>query len=411
MDKLNLIHITPAYKPAYCYGGPTLSVARLCEELTARYPQLNLVVLTTLANGKQELDVPSGLATVVDGVDVKYSRRLTKDHTHFSPALLWSLKGSIQAAKRKREKIIIHIHSWWNLVAILSALMAKLYDVPLVISPRGMVTSYTLSFRNRTMKAFIHHLIAKPILRNTQLHATSMQEKQHIQQHCNLDRISIIPNVFTFYDSAVLAKPKAVSSVSNDTLQKHKLQTGVQHLNILFLSRIDPKKGLDLLMEALSTVQFKWELTIAGPGDATYITYLQQLAFDLQISNKLTWLGAIDNQEKFPLLASHDILALTSRNENFANVVLESLLVGTAVLVSNQVGLSDYIQQRNLGWVCGTDPEEIATALKNIYVDKARRLDIQKRAADALRQDFDTERIIRDYFIMYQEVIKHHDPN
>ncbi len=405
MKNLTLIHVTPAYKPAYCYGGPTLSVARLCEELSTRYPKLTVLVLTTLANGKHELDVPTGVAMNVDGVQVMYYKRLTKDHTHFSPALLWALKTRIKEEKCKQHKVIVHIHSWWNLVALLSVLLAKVYRIPLVISPRGMITSYTLSFRNQALKSLIHSFLGKPLLRNTLLHATSSKERRHIQQHCNTRRIVVLPNLLTTTNISVGSQPDSARAIASEVPAQIPHQ-GHRQLKILFLSRIDPKKGLNILLSALAALKFDWALTIAGPGNNTYVNLLKELAINLKINHKLTWLTAVDNERKYQLLIDHDLLALTSHNENFGNVILESLLVGTAVLVSAHVGLADYIRHSKLGWVCNTDAEEIAAALRTINKDVHTRNKIRQNAASQVKQDFNTRHIMRDYYLLYQKVLK-----
>lgn len=112
---MRIIQITAAYKPAYIYGGPTMSVAKLCEELTEVKVEVKvevenkteiknkIEVLTTTANGTAELPVAIGLPQLVDGVKVTYFKRLTKDHTHFSPALLSALGKKLRKAKNKVE--------------------------------------------------------------------------------------------------------------------------------------------------------------------------------------------------------------------------------------------------------------------------------------------------------------------
>ena len=103
---MTTIQISAAYKPAYIYGGPTMSVAMLCETLSKT--DLKLEVLTTTANGKSELPVTQNEPVEIDGVKVTYFKRLTKDHTHFSPALLLNLKQKIKTfsySNSKKEKI------------------------------------------------------------------------------------------------------------------------------------------------------------------------------------------------------------------------------------------------------------------------------------------------------------------
>src|SRR5690606_32929737 len=120
---------------------------------------------------------------------------------------------------------------------------------------------------------------------------------------------------------------------------------------LLFLSRIEEKKGLDTLFDALSRCSIHWELAIAGDGQPGYLEQLKSQTSTLGIDRHIRWLGHVGVDEKFEVIRQHDLLVLPSHDENFANVVVESLSVGTPVLISKQVGLADYVQSLNLGWV------------------------------------------------------------
>ena len=110
---IKLLQIIAAYKPAYIYGGPTMSVSKLCEALTKT--EIEVEVLTTTANGKDELNVRPAKSIDVDGVKTTYFKRLTKDHTHFSPALLLTLRKKIKEQRATTQtpnaNLIIHIHA------------------------------------------------------------------------------------------------------------------------------------------------------------------------------------------------------------------------------------------------------------------------------------------------------------
>src|SRR3954454_18707741 len=96
IKQMGILFITPSYKPAYCYGGPTISVSELAEALVAIGH--NITVYTTTANGETELEVATEYATDVNGVEVYYFKRITGDHTHVSPALwrkLWDMQKKI----------------------------------------------------------------------------------------------------------------------------------------------------------------------------------------------------------------------------------------------------------------------------------------------------------------------------
>jgi hypothetical protein len=169
---VKIIHISASYKPAYIYGGPIQSVAKLCEALVGLEVRdeglaINDVqVLTTTANGTTELDVTISEPVLVEGVKVIYFKRWTKDHSHFSPGLLWGLRKTLRQAQGDKlsiqnDKPVIHIHAWWNLVSVLSCLVAKWYKVPVVLSPRGMLTAYSQHNRNSFFKKLLHQSIGK----------------------------------------------------------------------------------------------------------------------------------------------------------------------------------------------------------------------------------------------------------
>ena len=86
-----------------------------------------------------------------------------------------------------------------------------------------------------------------------------------------------------------------------------------------------------------------------------------------------SWIGQQDNEQKFSVLAQHDLMILPSHDENFANVVIESLSVGTPVLISSNVGLADYILATNLGWVCDNEPSDLAETLVSAFRDRKKR--------------------------------------
>lgn len=389
--KLKIIQICAAYKPAHIYGGPTMSVAKLSEELVKAGQ--DVTVLATTANGKEELEVPAGEEQLVDGVNVFYFRRLTKDHTHFSPALLIFLHRTIKNTKRQTPniKLIIHIHAWWNLVSIFSCLIAKFHGIKVILSPRGMLTSYSLTNRNAKFKDAIHFFLGKQLLRYCHIHATSTKEQKDVQQTCEVNGISVIPNFVNFPN---LIPQKELPNEEEQPIYK-----------LLFLSRVEEKKGIELLFEALTKVSIPWHLSIGGNGNPAYVESLKQLASILNIKEKMSWLGHVDNEHKFNLLANHDLMVLTSYNENFANVVIESLAMGTPVLTSKEVGLADYVTKNDLGWVSELLPLAIAEGIFTSYREIDKREKIRSGAPLIIREDFAIHNLEKQYANLYNSIV------
>jgi glycosyltransferase involved in cell wall biosynthesis len=392
---LKIIHITPSYKPAYIYGGPTLSVSKLCEALTYDHDSISIEVLTTTANGKSELDLEVGKRTMVEGVSVQYFNRWTKDHTHFSPSLLKELRAIILQYKNK-EPLIIHIHSWWNLVAIFSCLIAYFYRIPTIVSPRGMISLNTLTHGKSFLKRIIHYTFGKKLISNVFLHATSEKEKNDLSKIVATNSISTIPNLVSF-------------DVQN--MEGHIKSSRNKSLKIIYLSRIDPIKGIEILFNSLSKTTIPWTLTLAGDGHKDYIVKLKEKTKELGINENINWIGQVDNTSKFNLLANHDILVLTSLTESFANIVIESLSVGTSVLVSNQVGLADYVRKNDLGYVTRLEPKDIANQLTLAYQSESYLKEIRTKAPDMIRKDFNKVSLAKQYIQLYRKVLEHKNSN
>jgi len=377
---LRILQINASYKPAYIYGGPTMSVSKLSEQLTKAgcYTE----VFTTTANGIAELQVIPGERVVVDDVPVTYFKRLTKDHSHFSPALLRHLWREVKGFD------VIHIHAWWNLVSVLSCWIAIKRKVPVVISPRGTLSAYSFSNKNSLPKRIIHSWLGKRLLKKSSFHVTSHREKLAIESIIQPKRIITIPNF------VLLGK------VSEE---KHEYSNS-SPLKLLFFSRIEEKKGLDILLNALKAVTIPYHLTIAGDGDKDYIDDLNAIAANNGIADRLSWIG-FQGSNKFEILRQHDLMVLPSHDENFGNVVIESLSVGTPVLISKYVGLADYVTTNNLGWICELDENDISAYINRIFEEKSKLNGIRQTAPDIIRADFDETNLAEKYISMYNQII------
>lgn len=374
---MKILHVVPSYKPAFLYGGPVESVSRLCEALQAAGH--SVTVFTTTANGKEELAVNPNKEQIVDGIRVTYFARITKDPTHISPRLWWALY------KHCHQYDVVHIHSWWNILVIVASMICHWRRARVVISPRGMLSEYIMTTSHGVLKKWIHALVGKPALRKATFHATSDLE----YTEC----LNVIPGWQGFMLPNILQLPGQ---------QQQKTKNDV--FTMLYLSRIHPKKGLELLFEAMSHLQTDVRLRIAGKGDEQYIQELKNVASRLNISSRVDWIGWKDRSQKFTELVNADAFVLTSFNENFANVVIESLSVGTPVIISNKVGLSDYVIKNKLGWVTDLHVQSITEAINEAVTDETKRHLINQNARTTILHNFSEPVVIQQYIDEYRSV-------
>ena len=485
---MKILQLSASYKPAYIYGGPTMSISMLSEQLIIAGE--GVTVYATTANGLSELPVEIAKPFLVDGVTVMYFERVTKDHTHLSPSLLTHLW------RTARDYDVIHIHAWWNLVSVLGCLVALMRRVPVIVSPRGTLSSYSFHNKNNSIKSVMHSWLGKPLLKKCFIHTTSTNEYDAIKAILPDNTIFNIPNFINLtgekfagyqptdhlrliFFSRIEEKKgldillNALKSVTIpykltiagdgskayvDQLKKLALDNGIadnmewigfqtdnkyqllyehdvlkamlphnaifnipnfinltknkfsgyqstDHLRIIFFSRIEEKKGLDILLDALKSVIIPYKLTIAGDGNTEYVNQLKKMAFDNGIANNIDWIG-FQTDNKYQLLYEHDVMVLPSYDENFGNVVIESLSVGTPVLISGQVGLADYIKDNKFGWVCETNPSSVSEAITNISSKKGTIDHIKQSAPAKISADFKYDKITAEYIGMYNQIIK-----
>jgi glycosyltransferase involved in cell wall biosynthesis len=376
---MRILHVVPSYKPAYIYGGPIESVSKLCEGLTANGHRVD--VFTTTANGVSELSMKPGTTEVVDGVSVTYFKRVTKDPTHISPALWTHLFFHV------KNYDIVHIHSWWNILVIIAACICHLRGIKVVISPRGMLSEYIFNSGNTRFKSILHRTIGKYALSKSYFHATADSEYKECKGIIKGWDGFTLPNIITLSDNLINKKQNNA-------------------FNLIFLSRIHPKKGLELLFEAISVLKHDVKLKIAGSGDEDYVNSLKLLARDLGIASKIEWLGWLNRDEKFEALMKADLFVLVSMNENFANVVIESLHMGTPVLLSEDVALSGFVKQHDLGWICTLNKENVTQKLTEVYHDQEKRERINRESRKVISHHFLEEKLIRDYVRQYKIIIE-----
>ena len=376
---MKILFIIPTYKPAYHYGGTTVVVSLLAESLAARGNEVT--VYTTTANGNKELEVPMAREVMLNGVSVYYFKRLTKDHTHIAPGF-W-----IKIARTVDRFDQVHLHSWWSPSIVLAAAICKWKGVQPVLSPHGMFCDYVLGSGMKRSKKWIR-LLGRSLLKNSFLHVSTKMEWNESQRLLGEKWPgAIIPNLVILpAEQSVVPKP------TNEVF------------TIGFLSRIDPKKGVDLLIRALANVSFPYQLKIAGSGEDSYIRYLKQLSVDCGNEDCIEWVGWKGSQEKFSFFSSIDLFALTSHNENFAVVVIESLSVGTPVFLSNQVGLGSYVEDNQLGWTSPLDLEQIRRQLEEIYLAREERQRIAAEAPGVIRKDFDPAYRSKEYEAFYASI-------
>ena len=153
---------------------------------------------------------------------------------------------------------------------------------------------------------------------------------------------------------------------------------------LLFLGRIHPKKGCDMLISAFAKVADRYpdlHLVFAGPDQTNWIPSLRKQAGMLELEDRLTWAGMLSGITKWGAFSSADAFVLPSHQENFGIAVVEALACGVPVLISDNVDIWQEILRYDAALVMQTKVDSITTALDDwCKMDRTRKTEMSSNA-------------------------------
>ena len=183
---------------------------------------------------------------------------------------------------------------------------------------------------------------------------------------------------------------------------------------VLALSRLHPKKNLELLIDAFldaraADAASRWRLVIAGSGDEAYTTRLRQVVAARHAQADVTFAGWVERDAKRVLLQGASLFALPSQHENFGVAVLESLACGVPAVISLEVQLAPALLDAGAGWVVDSTREALTGALTEAMQTEARREEKGQRAT-AMAARFAWPAIARQMVALYDGLVPHAQP-
>jgi glycosyltransferase involved in cell wall biosynthesis len=283
---------------------------------------------------------------------------------------------------------IVHVHGLLNPVSSAAAWIARARSRPVVIDPFGTLSRYTFSHRRRTLKRLWFFAVDGPSVRRADaMHFTTEEERDEAAWH-GIDfagRAPVVPPPWR------VAPPKAGAHAGE---------------TVVFLSRLDPKKGVDVLLDAWPHVRQARPtatLMIAGAGDKRFVDALESRA-----TPGVSFVGFVTGADKAACLASAAVFALPSHHENFGIAVLEAVAAGLPVVVSPDVQLAPWVERRGLGVVAARDPRDLARAIVAVLGDLPLRARVARCGADAVVDDFGVRRVAPALAAMYHDVLGRH---
>ncbi len=374
-----------SYLPAVRYGGTIASVHGLCKALAARGHDVH--VYTTSVDGDADSQVPLATPVDIDGVKVWYFQSPRFRRVYWAPAMGRQLRSHVG------EFDLVHTHAMYLWPLWAAARTAHAAGVPYVVSPRGMLEKGLIEQQSAFWKAgLIAFIERRTFERAAAIHVTSAREAEQAATFgFHLRCVREIPNGAEL-ESETGTVPDAISQIVN----------GPPY--VLFLGRINWKKGLDRLLAAFARVDDA-RLVIAGNDDDHYRPALEDRARQLGLADRVTFTGPVHGASKAALLTGAQLLVLPSYSENFGNVVLEAMAAARPVVVTPEVGLAPVVTSTGAGLVAEGGPERLSRAIATLLGDPALRLEMGRRGEQAVAGRFAWPAVAAQMESLYESVI------
>jgi glycosyltransferase involved in cell wall biosynthesis len=291
------------------------------------------------------LDGPGVPAPDLPGVQVRRSRL-----TRLAPGWVWGADLGAQADWLLAGADVAQAHGFWTPPLMAICARAARHGTPLCLSPHGALTRAALAYRPRLKRAALLALKPRVLDAASALHATSEAEAADLSALGLAAPVEIIPHG--------VAPHAGVASARSGGARR-----------LLFLSRLHPKKGLDLLLRAwarLAPTHPDWQLDVAGPDEegrhaAGHGAAMRALARALDLP-RVRFLGPATGAAKDELMAGAALFVLPSRGENFGLVAGEALAAGVPVVTTTETAWNG-LAADGCGWSVPPDLDALAAAL------------------------------------------------
>jgi len=359
---MKVLHLIPYLAPVY--GG----TAHVVPELAGALGQcgLSVDVVTTNANGAEMLPVPLQQWQECNAYRVQYFPTWHRYDLVFSRSLLTWLWQHLP------DYDVLHSHTLFAPMLAIAHWMADQRGISYLMTPHGMLEPWAIAHK-AWKKATYFRWIEQPALRHAAaIHALNQREKMIIANLNLPTPIHIIPN--------------GVSSPPNVNNNNPPLPNAA--VTVVYLGRIDPKKGLDHLIQAINIVRSQHpylHLVLAGPDTLGYRATLQQQIQRLKLDDVVTFTGLLTGDRKWHILNAADVFVYPSLSEGFSIAILEAMVMGCPCIITTGC---NFPEAADVAHIVKPEPDAIATALNHVLADQPTAKALGARAQQFVQQHY-----------------------
>ena len=404
---MKVLHVIPSVSERS--GGPGQAIFQMCCALQEQGIDI------TLATTDAELTEETGPTTSDAGFNPRGSPQCaTRNSYKGVPTLIFpaqlgnSFKYSRPLAVWLNANVknfdLVHIHAVFNHACIAAARACRKHGVPYIVRPLGTLDPW--SMKQKSLKKLLFwQVAAKQMMRGAAaVHYTAKAEKEATEESLGLNHGRVVP---LGIDAKILVAPLNYEGFAANFPEL------LMHPYVLVLSRLHPKKGLDILLDAfLSLVKqpefAEWRLVLAGEGPVGFVSRLKEKVSVENASAVVFFPGWLQGKLKNAVLRHSCLLALPSYQENFGLCLMEAMACGIPVLVSPHVNLAPEIEAAGAGWISTVDKGAITAALAEALGNDAERSS-RGRAGKTLSMNFTWDKVAGNLKTLYSSIASDRD--
>jgi len=382
---MKVLHVIPSL--SRLRGGPTFVVQSLASHQARAGVEVH--VATTDDDGRGRQSVPLAKPLMADGATYWYFGRTTRTYESSIGLTSWLLRHTSQFD-------LVHIHSVFTFPATVAAQIAWRRSIPYVVRPLGVLNRWGLKSGRAWAKRLSIRLIERGMLRRAAaVQFSSVTERAESAEACPLGHAVVIPN------------PVEVDAPAQRGLFRGQYPAIADRRIVLFVGRLDPVKGIELLMEAFAIVRQsspRAVLVIGGSGDPAYVQTLRGRAQELGVANDVIWTGFLDKAAKGAALADADVFVAPSQSESFGLAAVEALAAGVPVVLGAGAGIAHDVVHAGAGLVISPDAGEVASAVERILNDGELAHQLGSRAQTLVRSRYRADAVAAQLVKLYAEI-------
>lgn len=389
---IKVLHVIPSLGPLR--GGPSLALPTMARGLAKGGVQVH--VATTDDNGKNHLALPLGRPVQDAGITIRYFRRQISTYTISWPLARW-LRQHVP------DYDLLHIHSLFSYASTVAARCARAAGVPYIVRPLGHLNHWGITQRRRWIKQLSLRVVEHRLLQGAALiHYTTERERSQARE-IGVDFPSFVLPLGI--DHRPLQRDTAVECAS--LIEQYPILQ--DRFKVLFLSRLDPIKGLDLLLPAFAQFHRRHPATaliMAGAGEDRFIHEIDRRIDALDMRSAVVQTGFLDGGTKLAAMHIADVFVLPSYSENFANAPVEAMAAGVPVIVSDQVGVADAIRRANAGLVVTCHAGQLSNAMEALFNNVSLRRELVANGQQLVEDQLSVERTTRALIQHYESILR-----